>query len=508
MGQQDNRMKRSLISTLVIVVLAALVLPPVFGIITERKLASYLAAGGPDPYVKVYLEDYQRGLYTSATTLKLRLSDEYLSSLEAVLTTAPVATPQEKALDESSRKVLAIMAQGMDLNVAITHGPLVVESGPHWALAQLSGHIERPSSGGDIQLTGEPPYLLTLEARMHVTGATTFEGNMPAIRTNDQSAAFDFSGLDLAGKIDPSRKALALQAHSASATLQSGDTVLSAEDLRLDIDASMKETNFWTGASQFHAQAIALTDAQPDKPPLFKLDNLKLDNMAALSEAGDQVSLNLSYSLDQLSGTQMPTLTNAHCQLRISNLDTQALIRYVELVQDIGVIDQQSLDNASPELLETVSQILAGSPEIDIDPLSFTLDGDDLHATLHLVVDGENLSGTDLASSSNSLPWPDALQAKADVEIAERLALRIAELLARNRMQAVIPPNADISPEQVSQLAQQQSQMLMANFIQQGYLTLADEQISSNIDYRNRTLSINGKQLDLSAPVNDSAPPP
>ena len=41
-------------------------LPPVFGLVTEDRVTSNLADGGPSPFVKVYVDDFDRGLYSDA----------------------------------------------------------------------------------------------------------------------------------------------------------------------------------------------------------------------------------------------------------------------------------------------------------------------------------------------------------------------------------------------------------------------------------------------------------
>ena len=87
------------------------------------------------------------------------------------------------------------------------------------------------------------------------------------------------------------------------------------------------------------------------------------------------------------------------------------------------------------------------------------------------------------------------------IATTEPLATAIAEDILAGQVRSSMPPNSEVTEEQIQAMAKMQSMMMLTSLVQQGMLTNIDGQISSAIKLENGEITVNGSPIPLGAPM-------
>lgn len=500
-------MKTLVTAAIVLLAIAGLGLPPVLGIVTENQVTERLADGGPNPYVKVRIADFDRGLYSSTATLTLSLSDEYLATLEELIAASDPTTPEAVERQESADAVIAALSDGLHIDIDFTHGPLSVRDGLFFGLSQVTARIDSSTPFlADLQEGLGLPYLMEMRAQLGFDGSTNFQGDIPPISRSENGESFDFSGLDVDGQFNAADRSIRAQARIDSLAGATDEANFSVEGISLTTDAVMVNDYFWLGDSNFLVRHFEVTSANDPGSPMVNLEDAGIYATAALNDAGDRASIDLAYTIGLLNFSDETTLEGAQFHFGLSGIDMRALEKYAELVQNIGLVDAQAMLQSMPELMDILYDVLAGSPSLTIDPVAFKLNGEAFNAKLRIDVDGSALPPRQKLASADPMVWAQVLSGNARLETTESLVNLIAENIVLGQIRSNLPPDYEVEDEQVRAMAKQQSQMLLASFIQQGMFEQEAGRITTAIDYTNGQLSVNGNAIPLGLPAPGQTP--
>ena len=79
------------------------------------------------------------------------------------------------------------------------------------------------------------------------------------------------------------------------------------------------------------------------------------------------------------------------------------------------------------------------------------------------------------------------------------LAATLAAPQIKSQLAAGVPADQEVTPEQLDQMAQAQAPMMLAGFVQQGFLTESPQGYQLKASYDNGALTLNGNPFPLGA---------
>ena len=500
-------MKKLVTAVIVILIIAGLCLPPVFGIVTENRVTERLADGGPNPYVKARIGEFERGLYSSTATLTLSLSDEYLAELEKTIYSSVPVTPEAAEQQEAISVVIAAMADGLSLDIKFTHGPVAVRDGLFFGLSQVTARIdsETPFMANKQEELGLP-YLMEMQAQLEFDGSASFQGDIPSFSVSEADESFDFSGLDINGKFNAANRSVIAEVRIDSITGVTNEADFSVEGISLTTDSILMSDNFWLGDSNFQISNVtAMNPGDPDNQ-MVRLENAGFDISSTLNDVGDKAFFDLTYGIGLLMAADEMEIEDARFNFGLSGIDMEALRKYLELVRNMGVVTEQAMMESIPELTNIMYDVLAGSPSVTFNPVAFKFNGEAFNATLRIDVEGSALPPLQQIQSADPMILARILSGNARIDATESLASSISENIVLGQIRSGLPPEVELSDEEISTMAKQQIEMMLTSFIQQGMLKQEAGQVTSTINYANGELIVNGNVIPLGITVPGQVP--
>jgi len=502
-------MKKFAIAAIAILVIAGLSLPPVFGIIVQNQVTERFANGGPNPYLKVRIDNFDRGLYTSTAILTVRPTDDYLAVLKNTISSSLPAADQTDGQKKIMDDLLAALSDGISIDIHYTHGPLTIQNGPFVGLTQLKTRVDSNTEFLiELQEKLELPYLIAIRANIDFDGSATLWADIPPFSASESDGGLDldFSGLNMSGRYSAADDSVVGNAGIKLITSNTDEMNFSIEDISMTMDAIMLNDYIWLGDGNLLISHIEGTHSDNPNEPMLKVENVGIDTTMTVNDTGDQVSINLTYKLGQLTGIEASTIEDAQLKIGLSGIDIRALEKYAELVENMGLIDEQAIEESMPELMDIMHDVLAGSPSLTVDPFAFKLDGEAFQATLNIDVDGSTLPPLAQLTSTDPMIWSRALSGSARINATNSLANTIAENIILGQIRSGLPPESDIPDEQIQAMAKQQGQMMLESLIQQRMFIRETDKITSAIDFANGQLSVNDQAIPLGPPAAGQVP--
>lgn len=494
-------MKKLVIGVVVIGLLAAGVLPPVFGFVAEQRLKEQLAIAPDNPQFDVTLSDYKRGLYASTATLRVSLDPAYAEALAGF---DDLGDAQREALEPDTEVALTLfdkLRDGFSFDVDVKHGPISLHDGLFVGLSRSL--VEITAADGELrelQDTLELPYLIRSRADTGFTGNTTAITDIPPIDYANGPDRFVFSGFELLSDINLT----SLQGDYAggvaqmSGSLEGADFVI--DNITMDGDFEILSDLFSIGSARIGVGAMQIDVADE---PTVTLDNLMVDVAISLDDAREFLDLDITYGVDEVAGIEGHTLTDARFNFGMQHLARDAVERYVDVSQNIDMFDPAAAEQAEQLMLASLRDIIAGSPSMAMAPVKFTFDDQSFLAQVNLDIDGTSLPpAAEIAEqlAANPALLLNLLSGTARIEAAEPLARLMAAAITRDQLAAMVTPDMGLTEADLDRQAEQQSAVMISGLIAQGMLTVEDDLLISDLEYKDGLLTINEMPIPLGAP--------
>jgi uncharacterized protein YdgA (DUF945 family) len=298
----------------------------------------------------------------------------------------------------------------------------------------------------------------------------------------------DFSGLDL--HIESSAGADAVQSSGQMAQLKVSAPIETGETLKIDMQGLTFNSDLQRGSGDFYfgknqGKVDSLTFALNDELPL-QINALGFDSQS--SESGNMLAQRDVYQTGMIS-YQGQNIGTTEAVMQISNIDTlvaESLLKfYGELIKQNQPDSPQLTPEQQERLLVDVNKLLAGKPVFALEKLALkTANGE---ANISLSVD---------------LDKPESFELDAP-ELTRQLLSKLDFnfTLSKKVIEDVVGVQAALAglddPQAVAQQAKMSSEMAGVMAMSTGLATVADDTISSTLQYAGGKVNFNGKQMPL-----------
>lgn len=469
-------MKKAIPVAIVILVAAALGLPRVFGGLAESQVEARVATINAGDALRVTVDDYARGWFSSTADLTVRLAPELVSQLDS--------GPADIPAWVSTESVLPVRAE-------LGHGPLGVGAGPFLGLSSV---VARPHPEAawvqDVAETYAMPYLFEFRARTGLTGRTAFDADIPSVDTAATGGDTRFSGAALEGTLHGNH--LVADVDIDTLDVAAPDVSARMSDVRAALDTRFLGNNRNTGSASVEIAELGVA-VQSAAAQSVQMQGVRIATEGTLED--DAWSSRLDYTADTITPPNGRTIESAALGVAVEGLDDAAMTEVQALLEDGGVDPDTGAPNVSQaELMAVLNEVLAGTPSLEIAPIGFTRDGEAFDANVRLDVreDATPLDPGALASGPQA--WMRLVDGALDATIAKPLARQIAVAATQAQLAAQAPQNGGNSGDP-AQAAESQARLVLVMLAGQGFIEEGEDAYSTQIRLADGSLTINGQPL-------------
>jgi uncharacterized protein YdgA (DUF945 family) len=472
-------MKKAAIGLVGVLVILGLGLPPLLGMMTESSFRESLGTMDENPMLDISVESFDRGWFSSEARIAVGLDADYASRIAA--------------LDDPNANDLAAAAIAdttATFIVDVDHGPFVLHDGFYVGLSRFVATLDDDSAViNEIRTRFAMPYLVEIRGRMGLTGAFNFDADVPPVDFADENGQFVFSGLLVEGSYRGSNLTTSGHIDEVSFEFQNGAGRI--RGIRFDGDNERLNSYIWTGPMEMAVDSVIVTNPLLGAEPMFNLSRLRVAGDTRADPTGELVSGTLVYAVDSVEANSDFMLRNAELSLKLNNLSVAALETYYDTVL--------TLDPANPLAALTAMQqmgteLLRHDPSIAIAPLHFEYDGEPFTANIEVRTVGGSQAQLNF---SNPMMLASLFEVSADATTSKTLATELATMIVTSQLAAAfegqeLPPGQDIA-----QIAAQQAEVMLSTFVGQGLVTEVGDGYTTNIEYANGQVTVNGTPLPL-----------
>lgn len=473
-------MKKLIPIAVVILVVAAIGLPTVIGSMMESTVRERIERMNDNPMLAMRVAEYDRGWFSSQAEIEIALDERYFDLIAA---TGDVNDVQMTAM---------MNEQSIHIPVSLTHGPVVVSDGLYFGLARIHALLDdRDQLAAMAMQELGLDYLAELRGQVSYLGRFSFTGNVPPIDYYDESGQVRFSGLDIDGSAHSGN--LQLDGGFESLAMDADGTAITVEKLFLTSDSDQINQALWIGEFDSGIETLLIVDTYAGAGEALRFTGLRANGSTDLDATGELLEATATYAAETVHIPEFDMeLTDTEVTVGIENISAEAMTDYYE---NMFNIDPQNPDAAMLAMQDLSGKILENNPGISVDPIRFTLDGESLTAAFSARIVNADQGNADL---TNVFAMLNMLEASVDLSASKPLFLRLASQGAASQMSSIRP--TDLPPgETIESMAEAQAQLMIANFLAPGYLVDDGENYTTDIDYANGEVRINGNPVPLGA---------
>jgi hypothetical protein len=493
-------MNKPVAAIVVLVAVAVIGIPPVIGSFTEQRVmaqADRVESMSDNAYNFEVLE-YEGGWFSSRARVQARLGEEYVQQI--------VDTINEE--DDMAAALTAMMVQSflgnsMPLEIELGHGPVMFKNGPQFGVLSSVIRMDPETEGLDELLeTLGIPYIFEVRTLTGVTGASSFSGEVPPMEIADDNAEISFSGFYVEGGYD----FLARQIDSVG-TIEylradaPGIGAAAIEDVQFSADVTGHSPILWLGEIATSLGDVSVDGITRQGPFNLSMTNAGASFDTALNDNGELVTIEGSYFIDSLTGTDGLDLSEARLDIGMRDFSREALEEYYAYSQLVAN-DPRTAPPLIPGIQDMLYHTLATAPTIQVGPATMLWQGEPFEADLLIEIDNSVLPPQDEFSMLDIRTITSAITVTGFTDMSEAIAEALAAESMKYQLRQGAAQSGNRIPEaDLDTLADSQAIGMLLGLVAQGILVESDTGYRSDLLFENRELTINGTVFPTGLPL-------
>ncbi len=387
----------------------------------------------------------------------------------------------------------AAMFDDLNINVLVDaqHGPILLNKG----LGLSDIHVSVPNTSDELT-DGENKVenIYLFDGKVNLFGDLSYSDSFPAmhIAFPEGDGKFLFSGYEGTGETVQGN--FIYSGTSTSMQMASPEVDLNISDITINWEGEFDIAKLMQGIYGNSKTSIVIGNfaATQATQSLFGWEDFELYANTNV-DASDLMSMQAGYRIASLN-TPIEKFEDIEIAFELNNLDQTFMKTYQELV-----LSMQTADAASQEMLddlkEPVIQLLSHKPEVTITNVGFKTAAGTLQSNATVKLAEYDINETQLQDADF---WQNNLLLDSGIDLPKGLALDLLQKYLMVQFQAD-PGAAGYTPQQLQELATQQSQMMLDNFMQGGFFTEENGQLQLAFNIANGMANLNGQEMPLEA---------
>lgn len=457
-----------------VIAAATIIAPKIVSTQVTQSLENVVERVNDFPGYQASIQSIDEGWFSSSAKINLSLN--------------PAAFSQDNEI--------ALDAFQAVLHFESAHGPVFFKDklGMGWVDWKITSNTE--SIRNKLEWPeNEPFYQLSYVTGILGTSSiddsiTAFSYMQPEDNVEVQFSGYQGSGTYSNSVLDYSGQIAQVTVNSKEANFTMGKTRF---DLAMQGDfLKALEGEFNPSQVEIEVSSVAVRD-NLNSETMFDLESLLITVDSALNEQQTLVSMhqNMAISRMNMQGYEMSDLK---LNVEVNNLSAQFLRDYQKITKELAGTDQSLAQQQLALFAEqNMLSLLTPEPQLNITALSGTLPEGDFTGTLNSAIVGV----TDLpAIADDPAFWIAHINAdakiKMDKEVLQLLVIKYFEAqLAAN------PQTAEMEPEQITQIAQQQAPIFVETLLQQQVVIDENGKITSAFTLKDGQAILNTNPVPL-----------
>lgn len=265
-------------------------------------------------------------------------------------------------------------------------------------------------------------------------------------------------------------------------------------DINMNVNASfidMLQSGFYDSDAKMSLNSITATGEELNSE--FSLDNLYIKAVSIIDEESSLGNFEITYGIDAINSQEFNAKDMA-LVLEINNISKSFVEAYQKNIYDLSIGSEQEVQAKISDFAKThLLALLKSEPQFNISSLRGTLEQGSFDSAINTSLVGIS----DMPSNiTNQQFWLSHLLAngfiKGDKAVIEFIASKIMlSQLEHN------PQVQEMSPEEVNQIALEQTDQVIQTFIQQGLLIENEQGYITNVLFKDKALTINDTPIPL-----------
>lgn len=467
-------MKKILLGVCTVAVAAALICPKIVAIDVESNINNIVKKVNDLPGYTATVSELNSSWFSTDAMVKVSLD------ASAFGPDFPIGDISELAVD---------------LKVNASHGPVLMTEDHSLGLLSLNIDYVNESLRDFVNWSVDQP-IYNVQVHTNLLGNTTYKDIIEPFTVKDEAEDLDitFEGYQGSG---------ILHSDSVEYLGKSKNTIINTKDARIifgELTADMKvftsfknmfESSIYDSDTKISVSSVnANSDAME---PIFTAQNIYMDVVSEVNKESDLASIDITYGVDDVNvdGFQANDMALA---IEINNISKEFIDAYQEYMSTLSKVPAEEQQAKLLEFMETNAlSFLKVEPEMNISSLRGTLEQGSFEGSMNTSLTGI----TEMpAKVEDQVFWLSHLlsdgKVKGDKAVIEYLAAQALKTqLSQN------PQAADMTPEEMNQMAIGQTSQLLQTLVDQGLLILNDDGYLTTFKFKGMEFTINDNPIPL-----------
>jgi uncharacterized protein YdgA (DUF945 family) len=269
------------------------------------------------------------------------------------------------------------------------------------------------------------------------------------------------------------------------------------QSLVVKSDTQMRSGEISIGTNEFALERLTASNPLLGAAPLFSAEGLSLATAVNEIDGGSHLDVDVLYRLGRVAAADAFAVTDVALGVSLGHLDRQAVNGLFESMSSVDIAsDALALADG---MLPLAEQLIAGGPEISIDPIQFSMVEGSFNGRVHIALDGNALPTGGISDLMDPAVVRQAVTAEADLTAAKPLVQMLARLAMSQNAEMPLGPDGEplLPPEQLAAMIDAQVAESLTMLTTFGIVAEVGTDYSCTLRLANGTLTANGQPVPL-----------
>lgn len=470
-------MKKIVVASAGIVLLALVSVPKFVAHSIEQKLLSITDTINENPAYKASIENQQSGWFSTSAVIKVGFNPEMMGKTN------------------NSDATEMLKEWNFDVLFSAQHGPVLTTDGFAWGLVHWQAKALGDSLRDKIEFAADTP-IYRITSQTNLFGQSSFSDEIPSftVKNNSVFTQVSFSGWQGNGSAISEHTSYQGQMQSIDLKSTAGDFQLTSLNTEFDMHTNIFDAlagNFYDSIAVMQISNMSYVNSLTNES--VSLNSLKMDAVSEFDKANDLLDTKMNMTLAKLEDANFK-LADLVVNTEFNNLQETFFKAYQRFVGTMSSEPEKMQENLKTFTQNYGLAQLQASPEFNISALSGKLNDGNFSGAVtskihHVTELPENLADTTF--------WLTHILADAQLSVDKSVASLLASNVVKTQL-AANPNTAQMSEQEISDIAAQQATAVLQSFQQQGLLTETDTEYQMAASLKDGKALLNGNPMPIS----------
>lgn len=467
-------MKKLVLSACSIAVAAALITPKMVASQVETQLNQIVEEINSAHGYKANISALQSNWFSTTGNIRVTIDIEDFSAQDV-----------QKELDDFY----------LDFEIDAQHGPILTQAENGFGLVNMSVALKHEKLREYLTWSNEQP-LYGATVFTDIMGNTSYKDAIEAFTVSDDEQAINvkFEGYQGKGIFNNNTLSYEGKSKPTSFSVDQVDMFIGEIDVNMVATASfteMLQTGLYDSESKMTVETFTFNDKAKDVGG--KLDKIYFEALSKVNDEKQAANITVTYGVGSIEADQFKA-QDVELALEINNISKAFVTAYQDNAQMFSQGSEAEIQaNIMKFAQENLLSLLAAEPQINITSLRATLEDGAFESHLNTSLNGITQL-PDIAQ--DPMFWLPHVLANGEIKGSKAVIERFAALAMESQIRSN-PQAANMSEEQIKQIAAQQVPQILQTFVQQGFIIENEAGYQTNFNFKDKALTVNNNPIPL-----------